>query len=137
MNAVLRTCCRLIGGMLICAGTAQAGTYDLTIEKLRVNFTGSVREALSINGQIPGPLLRFREGEDVTLNVTNKLDEDTSLHWHGLLVPYTQDGVPGMSLSRNHNLSWAYESGSSAPCRTFSIPGMARSRPPLTAVSIA
>ena len=97
MNAIVRACCQLMGGVLLCAGTAQAGTYDLTIEKLRVNFTGSEREALSINGQIPGPLLRFKEGEDVTLNVTNKLDEDTSLHWHGLLVPYTQDGVPDIS----------------------------------------
>jgi len=79
------------------AGTAAAGTYDLTVESKRVNFSGSERVALSINGQIPGPLLRFKEGETVTINVTNKLDTDTSIHWHGLLVPYQQDGVPGIS----------------------------------------
>ena len=90
----------LIGAALTVAvsgGVAHAGTYDLAIEKLGVDYAGKAREALSINGQIPGPLLRFKEGEDVTINVTNKLDTDTSLHWHGLLVPYTQDGVPGMS----------------------------------------
>lgn len=79
------------------AGTAQAGTYNLTIEKRGVNITGKEREALTVNGQIPAPMLRFKEGEDVTINVTNKLDVDTSLHWHGLLVPYRQDGVPGIS----------------------------------------
>jgi L-ascorbate oxidase len=100
MKTISRASHWLIGGVLalaVAGGAAQAGTYDLTIEKLSVNFTGKAREALTINGQIPGPLLRFKEGEDVTINVTNKLDTDTSLHWHGLLVPYTQDGVPGMS----------------------------------------
>ena len=79
------------------AGAATAGTYDLTVEKTRVNITGSERETLSVNGRIPGPELRFKEGEEVTINVTNKLDVDTSIHWHGLLVPYRQDGVPGIS----------------------------------------
>jgi L-ascorbate oxidase len=100
MKVKFRVRLRLFGGALALAfagGVAQAGTYDLTIEKLGVNITGKARDALTINGQIPGPLLRFKEGEDVTINVTNKLDTDTSLHWHGLLVPYTQDGVPGMS----------------------------------------
>ena len=90
--------CLLAGVLAIAAtGTARAGTYDLTIEKHSVNFTGTARDALTVNGQIPAPLLRFKEGEDVTINVTNKLDVDTSLHWHGILVPYRQDGVPGIS----------------------------------------
>ena len=50
--------------------------------------------SLTINGQLPGPTLHFKEGEDVTIHVTNKLDEDTSLHWHGLLLPGEMDGVP-------------------------------------------
>ena len=72
-------------------------SYDLAIDRLGVNFTGSRRNAVAINGTIPGPLLRLREGEDVELNVTNRLDEDTSIHWHGLLVPSGMDGVPGLS----------------------------------------
>ncbi len=79
------------------AGSAFAGTYDLAIEQTRINVTGRERPALAINGQIPGPVLRFKEGEDVTINVTNRLAVDTSIHWHGLLLPYTQDGVPGIS----------------------------------------
>jgi CopA family copper-resistance protein len=53
--------------------------------------------AIGINGTVPAPLLRLREGQRVRLHVTNDLDEDTSLHWHGLLVPTQMDGVPGVS----------------------------------------
>ncbi|MQA67383.1 MAG: copper resistance system multicopper oxidase [Alphaproteobacteria bacterium] len=76
---------------------AAAGTYSLTIEKKTVNFTGRDREAMTINGQVPGPTLRFKEGEDVTIHVTNKLDVDSSIHWHGFILPYQMDGVPGIS----------------------------------------
>lgn len=76
---------------------ANAATYDLEIKKIDVNITGRSREALSVNGQIPGPELRFKEGEDVVLKVTNKLDTDASIHWHGLILPYQMDGVPGIS----------------------------------------
>lgn len=58
--------------------------------------TGS---AVTINGAVPGPLLRLREGETATLRVTNRLEVDTSIHWHGLLVPSDQDGVPGLSFA--------------------------------------
>ncbi|MDO8288728.1 MAG: copper resistance system multicopper oxidase [Parvibaculum sp.] len=73
---------------------AQAGEYTLTIDKKIVDVGGRKGESLTINGQLPGPTLRFKEGEDVTINVINKLDEDTSLHWHGLLLPADMDGVP-------------------------------------------
>lgn len=76
---------------------ALAGTYNLTIGAKTVNFSGTDREAMAVNGAIPGPNLRFKEGEDVTINVTNKFDIDTSIHWHGLLLPYQMDGVPGIS----------------------------------------
>ena len=71
--------------------------FDLTIAKTPVNFTGKPRMATTINGAIPGPTLRWREGETVTIRVSNQLQEDTSIHWHGILLPYQMDGVPGVS----------------------------------------
>ncbi|NIJ40709.1 L-ascorbate oxidase [Parvibaculum indicum] len=76
---------------------AWAGTYDLTIGKTQTDVTGKPKTVLTINGTVPGPTLHFKEGEEVTINVTNTLDVDTSLHWHGLVLPYRQDGVPGIS----------------------------------------
>lgn len=71
--------------------------FDLTIAQTPVNFTGKPSLATTINGTIPGPTLRWREGETVTIRVTNKLQEQTSIHWHGILLPYQMDGVPGIS----------------------------------------
>jgi CopA family copper-resistance protein len=71
--------------------------FDLTIAETPVNFTGAQRVATTINGSIPGPILRWREGDTVTLRVTNRLAEETSIHWHGILPPYQMDGVPGIS----------------------------------------
>ena len=73
--------------------------FDLTIDELPVNFTGAHRTAVAINGQVPGPTLRFREGDTVTIRVTNRLRESTALHWHGLIVPADMDGVPGVSFA--------------------------------------
>ena len=70
---------------------------ELVIARTPFGFGGRTGSAVTINGTVPGPLLRFREGETVTLRVTNRLDIDTSIHWHGLLVPSDQDGVPGLS----------------------------------------
>ncbi|HIC52998.1 MAG TPA: copper oxidase, partial [Gemmatimonadetes bacterium] len=78
---------------------AEAVEYDLAVGHLGVSFSGDSAEARAINGMIPGPLLRLKEGQDVILRVTNNLDETTSLHWHGLLVPFDMDGVPGFSYS--------------------------------------
>jgi CopA family copper-resistance protein len=78
-------------------GAASAATYDLVVEKASVNITGKQRPAMLINGSLPAPTLRWREGEEVTINVTNKLDQDTSVHWHGIILPNDQDGVPGMT----------------------------------------
>ncbi|MCZ6699051.1 MAG: copper resistance system multicopper oxidase [Planctomycetota bacterium] len=77
--------------------SAAAGTYDLKIGEIDINVTGNDRTALGINGTVPGPTLRFKEGEDLVINVTNALDVDSSIHWHGLIVPTRQDGVPGIS----------------------------------------
>jgi CopA family copper-resistance protein len=71
--------------------------FDLSIGEAPMNFTGSPKVAQTINGSIPGPLLRWREGDTVTLRVANQLDEDTSIHWHGIVLPANMDGVPGLS----------------------------------------
>ena len=76
--------------------------FDLRIGETEVNVTGRRRTALTINGSMPGPLLRWREGDTVRLRVTNALDEDTSIHWHGVILPANMDGVPGLSFSGIH-----------------------------------
>lgn len=76
---------------------ALGAEVRLTVERKDVTVTGRSVSAITFNGQLPGPTLRFREGEDVTIHVTNKLDEDTSVHWHGLLLPGMMDGVPGLN----------------------------------------
>ena len=81
-------------------GTAPAlsGTeFNLEIAETPVNFTGMPQMATSINGSIPGPTLYWREGDTVTIRVTNRLRESTSIHWHGMILPYQMDGVPGIS----------------------------------------
>jgi CopA family copper-resistance protein len=70
---------------------------DLVIAETPVNFTGVTRMATTINGSIPAPTLRLREGDEVTIRVTNRLAVSTSIHWHGILLPYQMDGVPGIS----------------------------------------
>ncbi|WP_411836402.1 copper resistance system multicopper oxidase [Pseudomonas chlororaphis subsp. aurantiaca] len=71
--------------------------FDLFIGESQVNYSGTSRTAMTINGGLPGPLLRWREGDTVTLRVRNRLKEDTSIHWHGLILPANMDGVPGLS----------------------------------------
>lgn len=77
-------------------------SLDLTIGETPVNITGAPRVAQTINGSLPGPLLRLREGDTVTLRVRNTLDEDASIHWHGLILPANMDGVPGVSFHGIH-----------------------------------
>lgn len=75
-----------------------AGTeFDLFIGESPVNMTGHPRTAMTINGGLPGPLLRWREGDTVTLRVKNRLKDTTSIHWHGIVLPANMDGVPGLS----------------------------------------
>ena len=71
--------------------------FDLSVEPTRVNVTGNPRTATLVNGLMPGPILRWREGDTVTLRVTNRLRVPTSIHWHGIYVPAGMDGVPGIS----------------------------------------
>jgi len=71
--------------------------FDLTMGPAPVNLTGRTRPATLVNGSLPGPLLRWREGDTVTIRVTNRLTEPTSIHWHGILLPPEMDGAPGVS----------------------------------------
>jgi len=71
--------------------------FDLSIDKFPIRIDGRATEAIGVNGSVPSPLLRWREGQEVTLNVANHLKKDSSIHWHGLLVPFQFDGVPGVT----------------------------------------
>ena len=92
-------------GRAASAGHTQHGTapvlsgktIDLVIDETLVNFTGNIRRATSINGSIPAPTLRLREGDTVTIPVTNRMSVPTSIHWHGIILPHDMDGVPGLS----------------------------------------
>ena len=76
--------------------------FNLRIGETEVNLTGRSRTALTINDSLPGPLLRWKEGDTITLNVANALDDATSIHWHGIVLPANMDGVPGLSFSGIH-----------------------------------
>jgi CopA family copper-resistance protein len=73
--------------------------FDLSIGERAVNFTGRERIATAVNGLVPGPLLRMRQGDTVTIRVTNRLQVRSSIHWHGFLLPADMDGVPGLSFA--------------------------------------
>lgn len=79
--------------------TLRGNEFDLNIGYQPVNFTGKNRMATAINGSVPSPVLRWREGDRVTLRVKNNLAEDSSIHWHGIILPTDMDGVPGLSFN--------------------------------------
>ncbi|WP_298449290.1 copper resistance system multicopper oxidase [uncultured Marinobacter sp.] len=82
---------------LLLPAIGLAGEYNLTVDRVTIDTGDFVKEGVGYNGKSPGPTLRFKEGEEVSINVTNNLDEMTSIHWHGLILPFEQDGVPGIS----------------------------------------
>jgi len=82
---------------LLLPAIGLAGEYNLTVDRVEIDTGNFVKEGVGYNGKSPGPVLRFKEGEDVSINVTNNLDEMTSIHWHGVILPFEQDGVPGIS----------------------------------------
>ena len=96
---------RLIGRALVLgvglaaalSSATVAGEYALTVDPVTIDTGDFSRAGIGFNGASPGPVLRFKEGEDVTINVTNNLSGPTSIHWHGLILPFQQDGVPGIS----------------------------------------
>ncbi len=99
----------IVGGALLSGSSWSAGAtgrsvltgpeFDLTIDEMPVNFTGAARRAIVVNGQLPAPLLRMRQGDEVTVRVTNRLRTQTSIHWHGIILPADMDGVPGLSFA--------------------------------------
>lgn len=87
------------GSTTIGAPVLKGSEFNLEVAESAANFTGSPRMATTINGSIPAPTLRWREGDEVTIRVTNRLRETTSIHWHGIILPYQMDGVPGISFA--------------------------------------
>jgi len=81
-------------------GVLSGTDFDLSLGETLVNFTGAPRIAHTVNGALPAPILRWKEGDTVTLRVANRLSEDqASIHWHGILLPANMDGVPGLSFN--------------------------------------
>jgi len=81
-------------------GVLSGTDFDLSLGETLVNFTGAPRIAHTVNGALPAPTLRWKEGDTVTLRVANTLSEDqASIHWHGILLPANMDGVPGLSFN--------------------------------------
>ena len=93
----LRTFDALSAVSLMQSRTLTGTDFDLFIGETPLNITGTTRYAKTINAGLPGPLLRWKEGDTVTLRVKNRLSEPTSVHWHGIILPANMDGVPGLS----------------------------------------
>ena len=92
--ALLGLAVTTLGGL-----SATAGTYDISVDNINIDTGDFKKKGVGYNNsQIP-TVLRFKEGENVTLNVKNNLRESTSIHWHGLILPFRQDGVPGISFN--------------------------------------
>ncbi len=81
-----------VGGRPVLRGNR----FDLRLDRIRINKSGTETWANAINGIVPGPVLNWREGDVVTINVTNNLPEMTGIHWHGIILPNPMDGVPGL-----------------------------------------
>lgn len=79
------------------SASLTGSNINLTIDRRAFEIDGQTGSAVTINGSVPGPLIRLREGDNARLTVTNLLDEDSSIHWHGLILPFQMDGVPGVS----------------------------------------
>ena len=84
-----------VGNPAVLSGTE----FDLTIAEVAVDKTGRRAMATAVNGTVPAPTLYWREGDTVTLRVTNRLAETSSIHWHGILLPFQMDGVPGLTFN--------------------------------------
>ncbi len=84
---------------------AELVEYDLTIAEEVVSITERKVLGMTLNGSIPGPVLRFREGDRARIRVRNDMDVETSIHWHGILVPPGMDGVPYVSFPVGQRLS--------------------------------
>lgn len=79
--------------------SAFADVYDITVDRIKIDAGNFKKKGIGYNGSQTPTVLRFKEGEDVTIRVKNNLRQSTSIHWHGLILPYDQDGVPGISFA--------------------------------------
>ena len=84
-------------GVLLLPSMALSAEYQLDIRKETVNVTGKAMERVTVNHSLPAPTLYWTEGEDVVVQVTNHMDEPSSVHWHGILVPGYMDGVKDLN----------------------------------------
>ena len=101
MKAKLQSSLRVaglgLGFALALTSAAAAGTYNITVDRLKIDTGAFTKTGIGYNGSTTPTILRFKEGEEVTIKVTNNLSVDTSIHWHGLILPFRQDGVPKIS----------------------------------------
>jgi len=95
---LMKSVAALLAGLMlympVTMALAATVEYDLIIDRQEVNFTGQSAQAMTINGQLPAPTLRFTEGDHAVIRVHNQMDVETSIHWHGILLPNAMDGVP-------------------------------------------
>jgi CopA family copper-resistance protein len=96
-TAIPSLTCQALAAPIGAASLLSGRDFSLEIGPVPMNVTGRPRTAIGINGQVPAPILKWREGDTVTLAVTNRLSEATSIHWHGIRTPAAMDGVPGFS----------------------------------------
>lgn len=97
MQTLVPAWAQKVAGLAPSSSATNQRTFDLAIGRTALNIGEQQAYAKTINGTMPGSLLRFKEGETVTLKVRNDLDEDTSIHWHGIILPANMDGVPDIS----------------------------------------
>jgi FtsP/CotA-like multicopper oxidase with cupredoxin domain len=93
-NILKAVCFTLVLFCLSNSSWAEVREYNLVVSYKSVNFTGRDTQAMTINGSIPGPTLWFQQGDIARIHVRNEMEEETSIHWHGILLPNLQDGVP-------------------------------------------
>ena len=82
--------------LLLLASPVSAAEFNLSVDPIMINAGEFSRPGIGYNGASPGPTLRMKEGDTATIHVTNNLEVPTSIHWHGLILPFDQDGVPGI-----------------------------------------
>ncbi len=95
MNLLAKIFTGLLALVSVIPALAATTEHTLVIDRQPVNITGNTVDKITVNGGIPGPVLEFTEGDTAVIHVENKLDQFTSVHWHGLLLPPDMDGVPG------------------------------------------
>jgi len=93
-------------------GVVSGDTINLTVAKQAKHIAGGMSSPITLNGLSPGPLVRLKEGQSVTINVTNQLQDSTSIHWHGFILPFNMDGVPGVAfpgIAPNSTFSYQFD----------------------------